>query len=55
HPGQWALGFHRGSAGDYLQVRRQGDAGRTDDTIAPITAADLLVRLHELIASLPTS
>ncbi len=55
HPWQWALGFHRGSAGDYLQVRRPREAGRTDVTIAPITAEDLLVRLHELIASLPTS
>jgi hypothetical protein len=42
-----SLGFHRGGAGDYLQVRAAGAV-----TIEPITAPELLERLQDLLAPL---
>jgi hypothetical protein len=52
-PGEWAVGFHRSTTGDYLKVRRPTPDG-PEVTIAPITADALLAQLRELIADLPT-
>jgi hypothetical protein len=51
-PGEWAVGFHRCSTGDYLRVRRRTPDG-PEVTIAPVTAVTLLDQVRELIAGLP--
>jgi hypothetical protein len=43
------VGFHRGEAGDCLQLRRPSGPGRETVTIAPIDAQKLLAQLGELL------
>jgi hypothetical protein len=47
--GRWVVGFHRGEAGDCLQLRRPSGPGRETVTIAPIDAQKLLAQLSELL------
>ncbi|HEV7790741.1 MAG TPA: ESX secretion-associated protein EspG [Pseudonocardia sp.] len=47
--GRWVVGFHRGEAGDCLQLRRPSGPGRETVTIAPIDAPKLLAQLGELL------
>lgn len=42
--GRWVIGFHHGSAGHCVQLRRHGEV-----TIAPLTTQRLLAHLTELI------
>ena len=50
--GRWVVGFHRGQAGDCLQLRRPTNTQGVTVTIAPITAPKLLSQLAELIDDL---
>lgn len=50
--GRWVVGFHRGQAGDCLQLRRPTNTQGETVTIAPITAQKLLTQLAELIDDL---
>jgi hypothetical protein len=50
--GRWVVGFHRGQAGDCLQLRRPTNTQGVTVTIAPITAPKLLTQLAELIEDL---
>jgi EspG family len=47
--GRWVVGFHRGEAGDCLQLRRRCGPERETVSIAPIDAQKLLAQLGELI------
>jgi hypothetical protein len=53
HRGRWMVGFHRSSAGDFLQLRQPAATGREHVTVAPITAEGLLAQVRELVADLP--
>jgi len=50
--GRWVVGFHRGQAGDCLQLRRPTNTQGVTVTIAPITAPKLLAQLADLLADL---
>jgi hypothetical protein len=50
--GRWVVGFHRGQAGDCLQLRRPTNTQGVTVTIAPITAQKLLTQLADLLADL---